>query len=121
MPYVAAIVGDRLSLSPHPDLDQYHEAAGETGTAVDILWPTHASSTAQVVRSGTEILALEKSATDVSIRFDGQVHTVPWDGDIRIILDGPILELSSRAGVFACPIEPLQGEWRLEVESRIVV
>ncbi|WP_165067108.1 glycoside hydrolase family 32 protein [Marisediminicola senii] len=114
VPYVVAIDGDQLSLSPHPDLDRYHDETAVTGTAADMSWSDHARTTMRILGRDTEILVLDKIGTDLHIRVDGAEYTLPWEGDIRIILDGPILEVSSRAGVFACPIDPLQGDWHLE-------
>ncbi|MEI3868104.1 glycoside hydrolase family 32 protein [Microbacterium sp. CCNWLW134] len=112
LPYVITTVGDRLVLSPHPDLDRYHDA-GAGGEAADILWPEHVHTTLKIRDRGVVALEINRVGQHLRVLSSENAHTLPWAGDVRVILDGPILEISSHAGVFAAPITPLSAGWEL--------
>lgn len=113
IPYRVSIIDDELSLSPHPDIDRYHRPAGPSGYSADVLWPAAAANSAQFLSGGRVVLKLERNETELLVRDKTQQHSIPWSEELRIIIDGPILEISSRAGVFAMAIQPLDGEWEL--------
>ncbi len=113
LPYRMTISEDRLSLTPHPDLDLYMDHDGEVGNAVDILWPEGTGPVLQIVQDSAHILEIGRDAHLLSVRVGGLDHEVPCVGDVRVIVDASILEISSSAGVFASPITPLTGDWKL--------
>ncbi|MDT3318106.1 glycoside hydrolase family 32 protein [Microbacterium sp. KSW4-11] len=113
LPYRIAASSNRLSLSPHPDLDLYHDDAATIGSAADILWPEHADTTLKIVHRAASVLEIAREGQQLRVSVGGHSHEVPWVGEVRVVLDGPILEISSFAGVFACPITPLAENWEL--------
>lgn len=120
LPYQVTIQDDRLFLSPHPDLDLYHDGPETSGRAADISWPEHIDTTLQIVQHAIPVLTITRDREELHIRVGDESHQVPCEGEVRVILDGPILEISSRAGVFASPITPLAEDWELVGAGLIV-
>ena len=113
IPYRLAIEEGALTLSPHPDLDRYRDEDAVSGRAADILWPERVDTAVQVVQQGDTVLEITRDRELLHIRIGEHSSRVPWVGDVRIVLDGPIVEVCSRAGVFAAPITPLTADWEL--------
>jgi beta-fructofuranosidase len=107
LPHTLTLDGDVLVATPHPGLEAHRVAAmgPVDGSAADVVWSpgTHLN-----VSSGSRTVA------EIAIGDDGLRLTVgdaswgmPYDGGlVRIIIDGPVLELSTRSGVLAAPIGP---------------
>lgn len=113
LPYRIALTGDRIVLTPHPDLDLYRDEAATSGSAADILWPECAGPTLHILQQTTTAVRIARDAEELQIHTGEHVHSLPWAGEIRVVLDGPILEIASSAGVFACPMTPLADGWQL--------
>ena len=45
-------------------------------------------------------------AGELTVRIGDAVHAFPAAGEVRVIVDGPALEVRSRAGLFGAPIAP---------------
>jgi beta-fructofuranosidase len=52
---------------------------------------------------------------------DGQSSMPSESGDVRVIVDGPIIEVSSRGGVIAAPIAAPGNGLELTTEGRVRV
>jgi beta-fructofuranosidase len=117
IPYRISIQDDTLVLIPHPDLDAYRVPAQKQlrpgDAAYDIVWPAASGDSFEIRQDCVAVLALERTAADLVVRIRGEAYSFPWAGDIRIIVDGPVVEISSRAGVFAAPIAALEGPWSI--------
>lgn len=113
IPYRLTISADRLSLSPHPDLTLYHDESAESGSAADVLWPAHIDTTLQILQDGRAVLSIDRDDQDLRVRVGESTYSLPWEGDVRVILDGQILEVSSCSGIFACTMTPLEENWEL--------
>jgi beta-fructofuranosidase len=113
IPYRMTLHGDTLSLSPHPDLERYHRDDAAGGSAADILWPQSAGAILQISSDGGVPLSARRRGQDLLVQVGDGEYRVPWEGDIRIIIDGPIVEIVSDAGLFAAPSAPLGDEWEL--------
>lgn len=113
VPYRVTLSADEMSLSPHPDLEKYHDETAKSGNAADILWPEHAASTLQIQAHGRLALSTDRAADELRIHLGEVEYRLPWAGDIRLVVDGPILEVSSAAGVFAAPMSPIGADWEL--------
>jgi beta-fructofuranosidase len=113
IPYRLAVTGDQLSLTPHPDLERYRDDSATSGTAADIVWPAEADASIQIVQDGDTVLSILRKGDLLRVRVGDVDSEVPWEGDVRLIVDGAIVELSSRAAVFASPIRPLGEKWEL--------
>lgn len=116
IPFVLAVVDGALVAAPHPDLVRYRAIDGADridGLAADITWtPTSGGLT---IRSGGHLVAsLAATADGVRVTIAGVDALVPVSGDVRIVVDGPVLELSSAAGLFGASIAPAGGELIIE-------
>jgi len=122
VPHVLTLDGDTLVAMPHPDLMKYRGAEAEhgglAGLAGDVTW--HSAGDDELrISSGNRVAAtllVEGEALTVSVGAES------WNlpaaegpsGDIRIILDGPVLEVSTTAGVFGTAIEPTGDHFLVE-------
>lgn len=113
IPYRLSLSADGMGLTPHPDIERYHQENRHNTRAADILWPADESTSLQIHEHGTTVISIDRDESELSVRIGLVEHRVPWAGDVRIIVDGPILEISSDKGLFASPIEPMGEQWEL--------
>jgi len=111
VPYLLTLVGDTLVASPHPDIEKYRRVVS-TGTvdglAADVTWtPDDAGIT--IESGGQTVVSLVRDADEITIAIGDGSWTIPYSGDLRIILDGPALEVASAGGVLGSLIFP-QGD-----------
>ena len=59
-----------------------------------------------VESGGQTVVALTRENDELTVAVGDKAWTFPYAGDVRIILDGPVLEIASAAGLFAAPITP---------------
>jgi beta-fructofuranosidase len=123
VPHVLTIDGDRLVARPHPDLDAYRAAAPDgrvAGLAADAEW--NGTGTFTVRSAGATALAIAADAENLDIVCGGQTWSVPHAGEpVRIVLDGPIAEVSTLSGLFAVPIEPAGDDLTLTADGTVAV
>jgi beta-fructofuranosidase len=108
VPYVLTIDGDTLVASPHPDLDKYRTGTPTShvaGLAAEITW-TPDDAGMSIDSGGQRVVSLTRSSDELIVAVGAQAWTFPYSGDVRIILDGPVLEIASAVGLFAAPITP---------------
>ncbi|WP_019482197.1 glycoside hydrolase family 32 protein [Arthrobacter sp. TB 23] len=118
IPYRISIEDDSLMLTPHPDLDNYQipdRRRSDTlpGSAYDILWPASAENHFEIRQDHAAVLSFERGSTHLAVCLQNEKYSFPWAGDIRIIVDGPVVEVCSRAGVFAAPMAALEKSWTI--------
>lgn len=109
IPFVLSVADGKLVASPHPDLDRYRAGAAAArvdGLAAHLTWtpnPEHL-----IVASGGEnVFELAQSGPgELSIMVQGAGAVVPVAGPVRVIVDGPVLEVVSDAGLFGAAIAP---------------
>lgn len=114
IPYRLSAGSTGLALTPHPDIEKYFGDDVDGGGAADILWPAASQAILRIHDREAIPIAMRRDGGDLHILLGTAEYRVPSSGDVRIIVDGPILEVSSRAGLFAAPIKPLSNDWRLE-------
>jgi beta-fructofuranosidase len=123
VPHVLALDGDRLVARPHPDLDRYRMAApgGRVpGLAADAEWD--GTGTLTVRSGGTTALAMARDADNLEIVCGAKTWSVPYaGGQVRIVLDGPIAEVSTPSGLFASPIDPAGDDLTVTATGAIAV
>jgi beta-fructofuranosidase len=108
IPYVLSVVDGALIAAPHPDIERYRAGVGSRveGLAADVSWtPDHDGL--QVVSAGESVVAL-RMVQDAQLQITiGEIESVvPVAGDVRLILDGPVLEISSAGGLFGEAVSP---------------
>jgi beta-fructofuranosidase len=118
VPHVLRLSGDRLVAEPHPDLARYHigeQTAQDdhivTGPAFDSEWlPSSAPSFLSVSSGGQVLLSLERRNDGLLAAAGSEQWEFPYDGGaVRVILDGPVAEVSSDSGLFGVAVESHSG------------
>ena len=112
VPYLLALSGDALVLEPHPDLERYRSNAVRTDVdrpAADIVWAARPGAALSIVAADGEIVALRASGDELFVETAAQASRIPAGGDVRIILDGPLLEVATQHGVFGAQIPASRG------------
>ncbi|HEY3547700.1 MAG TPA: glycoside hydrolase family 32 protein [Propionicimonas sp.] len=117
VPHILRVAGDRLVAEPHPSIERSRvsqvlleprgsSATGRVGPVCDIEWDAPVGSALSLVGDGdAEVASMSVDAGGVDIRVGAEVWTVPLAGDrIRILVDGPILEVFTQGGVLAAPL-----------------
>lgn len=112
VPYLLAVADGRLVSLPHPELADRRGprvAAGETAATIDLEW-TPAADPDQLVLGGADRTSARISTGDGLVVLERPGHetwTMPWSGGpVRVLIDGPVLEISTADGLLGAPIEP---------------
>ena len=109
IPYRLGFADGRLVAAPHPDVAAHRSEPAEDGLvqglAADIEWSA-SQGLLTLVSGGETVARINRNGDEAVVTTGSDSCRVPVDGAIRLIADGPILELSSAAGVFAAVIEP---------------
>jgi len=109
VPHVLSLDGDVLVASPHPDLERYHQPAGEAAQALDIAWHPAAEDELVISRGQQPIATIRCTPSDIAFQVgeDGD-WAMPRSADLRIIVDGPVLEVATAGANFgvALPTPP---------------
>lgn len=110
--HVLSVHQGRLVAEPHPQLREARDGAlpaGRHAPAFDLEW-TPARNGDQLVLSAAAGKTASVRAADstVSLERPGQdTWTMPWQGEpLRVLVDGPVIEISSVHGILGGPIEP---------------
>lgn len=113
IPYRLHAEGGVLIARPHPDVALHRTQRADdgrvAGLAADIEWV--AVGGALGIRSGDQPLAtLTRSGDVLDVEAGDESVHLPVAGTVRIVVDGPILEVCSDAGIYACAIRPAGEE-----------
>lgn len=109
VPYTLQLESGGLTVRPGEALLAYRGEKAETqaieGLAADVEW---APGSRLEIRSGGQLAAAIGIAGDtLTLQRGSEEWSMPWSGSgIRVIADGPVLEVVSAAGVIGCPIDP---------------
>lgn len=113
--------GGRLSAQPHPDVashrTQRYDDGAVPGLAVDIEWTTTEDGTLTITSDSRVVVALTHSHGEMLATTPAAHETFPAAGPMRVILDGPVLEISSDAGIFATPVRPQGAELQVKTTA----
>lgn len=110
IPYVLGLQGDRLTATPHPDLERYRHDGSALGNAVDLVWMPGTGGTLTVAEGHVPRCVITASAELVRVVVEG---TDPLecprvdDGQVRIIIDGPVLEIVTDGVLLGSSIPPI--------------
>lgn len=112
IPYTLSLVRGRPALTPHPDVEAYRTRPSlpsvVEGLAADLLWVP--GSSLEINSGGVQLAAISIDGPLLTLLVGDASWQMPYvDGAVRVILDGPTLEISSRCGLIGSAIQP-QGE-----------
>lgn len=121
IPHLLSLQGDRLVATPHPDIERYHQrpdhkAPPVATQAVDIAWSPGADDSLEIGYGSQPVASVRCSRADISIQVGEATWTMPRGDDLRIIVDGPVLELATAGANFGTPIPTPAGQ--LTVSTR---
>lgn len=111
LPYILSVVDDKLVAEPHPDVAAHRTGPADDGGPVfDLEWaPAEQGDRAVLVGATAESAVIE--AADGLLRLERPGHKseeMPWTGGaVRVVVDGPTVEISTRDGVLGGAIEPV--------------
>lgn len=126
VPHRLSLVGTRVVAEPHPELAAARVgqpivcSAGsiEIGWVSDLEWRLAAPGVPAVLvvassETGSEEFRLSTSDGELTATVGAESWTMPLtDRDVRVLIDGPVLEIFATTGVMALPI-PSNGRVRL--------
>lgn len=121
VPHLLTLDGDRLIAAPHPDLVSYRRETIDPGRptrdlAADVTWEPVGASTLTVTSGGDTTLTLIAFPNDLELAVEAERWRMPYSsGPVRVILDGPIVEVSTTDGILGAAIAPAAD--RLIVEG----
>jgi beta-fructofuranosidase len=120
IPHTLSLRGDVLVAQPHPDLARYHRDAAQGGLAADITW---SGGSELAIVSGRQVAAtVSVDGTVLVLSVDDGEWTMPHDGgDVRLVVDGPTLEISTRSGLLAAAISPAGDSLDVECDGHAVI
>lgn len=123
VPHDLRIDGDALIASPASGIEAYRRAAPAAtieGLAADLVWHP---GTRWVLASGDAAVAtITVSGDMVGLVVGERSWRMPYTGGLlRIVVDGPILEVSTRAGVIAASIRPGGSTLAFEADGDLEV
>lgn len=109
VPHVLSLDGDRLVATPHPDVTAHHGPAATdqvvAGLAADITWNSDGDGTLTVVSGGEVTVALTRTGDTLQV-VGASMGEVAVSGPVRVLVDGPVLEVSSAGGLFGTATTP---------------
>jgi beta-fructofuranosidase len=109
-----------LVATPHPDVESHRgELASDgyvAGLAADIEWVAETGDLT-VDSRGAEVLRISRTSDACTIAIGDDVWSIPASDRLRIIVDGPVLELASSAGLFSAALRPSAHDLRVHATS----
>jgi beta-fructofuranosidase len=124
VPYRLGVDRGRPLLAPHPDLHAYRRdpavAGVVDGLAADAIWTPGRSL---VVHSGAvEAAALAVDNAILTLQVGPESWRMPYvGGPIRLVVDGPTIEVSSRCGLIGGPLSAPTAPLRFVSDSPVTV
>lgn len=111
IPYLLSVHEDRLVAEPHPEVTARRRELvdeGDHATAFDLEWkPTAGDHLTLDAPAGESVRLTVGDRRLVMERPGHKTCSMPWmGGGVRIIVDGPVVEVSSAGGVLGGPIQP---------------
>ncbi|TGN64123.1 glycoside hydrolase family 32 protein [Nocardioides eburneiflavus] len=113
VPYLMTAKDGRLVAAPHPELAAARGgplAAGESAVTFDLEWSPAGPDDHLVLSNDSGAKTARVGVLDgaVSLERPGQdTWSMPWAGEeLRIIVDGPVVEISSPQGLLGGAVEP---------------
>lgn len=110
VPHVLSLHGDVLVATPHPDIERYHQPRGEAPQALDIAWHPAAEDELVISRGRQPIATIRCTPSDIVFQVsEGGDWAMPRGADLRIIVDGPVLEVAASGANFGVALPAPAG------------
>jgi beta-fructofuranosidase len=109
LPHLLSIRDGRLVAEPHPDVAARRGATADSAV-LDIVWePDPAGDGLVLMSAGSESATVVVEDAQVRLDRPGEKSwQMPWmGGPIRVVTDGPVIEISSADGLLGGTIQPV--------------
>lgn len=111
VPYLLELRGDRVVATPHPDVAHHRRpASGDgrvAGLAADVEWSPVDGAELEVSSGDQRVVSVRANAGELEIDIPGRApSSLPVVGDVRMVIDGPVLEVSSAGGLYGAAVAP---------------
>lgn len=123
IPYVLTLTGDVLVATPHPDIEKYRTPVRDgyvSGLAADIMWG-ESTRTMSVSSEGEPVVFLERIDRGLRVLIHETETVVPLRGNVRVVIDGPVLEISSGDGIFGAAVRPRGTDLRIDTDDPVII
>ena len=112
VPYLLSVRDGRLVAEPHPEVTRARGGslgADEAPQVFDLEWDPSPSGD-QLILDAENGKAVRLTVADGRVTLERPGHdswSMPWLGErLRVLVDGPVIEVSSTSGILGGPIEP---------------
>lgn len=109
VPYLLSVADGRLVARPHPDVAAHRTRVYPDGVlpglTADIEW-TARSGDLSVTSGEAAVVSASRQGDEIVVTTPSSSDTFPASEQVRIVIDGPVLEVSSDAALFATAIHP---------------
>ncbi len=119
LPHLLSIEGERLIATPHPDVSRYRAplVEGEQPDALDIEWRP-APGDRLIVRRGDLLIAeLARLGETLRIGVGDEADELPAGIDVRVTIDGPVLEVATSGGIAGQALPVPEGALGVEASG----
>jgi beta-fructofuranosidase len=111
VPHTLSLDGDRLVATPHARLADYRADPAPSGhvdgLVAEAAWVPQDGSALRCLSGGAELFRLRFGPDGLVLDHGQESWAMPYDGGpVRLIVDGPVVEVSARLGLLALPLAP---------------
>lgn len=122
VPYLASVEGDQLRLAPHPNLEALRREPGPGGhTALDAEWIPAGDTPSFELVSENQGAAVRVTGGDgwveVTAGASGPIRLRREGGPVRVLLDGPVLEVSTDRELCGAAVPPFPAGLRPVIDG----
>ena len=109
VPYTLSLDQDVLVATPSEALVRYRGGVSPNGLveglAADVVWTP--GNTLTIGSGGKELVSLVVDESTLTLQQGSRVWSMPYvASELRIIVDGPVLEVVSPSGLISCAVTP---------------
>lgn len=112
VPHLLSVHEGHLVARPHPEVTQARGGTldpGDSAPAFDLEWTPSPGGDQLILAAETgKTACLTVAAGSLSLERPGHdAWSMPWSGEkVRVLVDGPVIEISSQRGLLGGPIDP---------------
>lgn len=122
VPYLLGLDGDRLTATPHPDVAAHRggrvEGGVVRGPAADIVWWDGEGGCLAVDTGSASAAAVEWVDGELVVSVGDQpALRMPAAAPVRVIVDGPVLEVASDGGILGARIDGTDDRIRVTASA----
>lgn len=122
VPHVLTLDGNVLVATPHPDLDAYLGEVIEEGRlpalAGEAVWAPVVGASLSILAGDAVAAVLAAEDDRIHVRTPAGTWSVPYaEGQVRVLIDAQVVEVSTRRGLLGLSIEPAGGSYSVSADG----